>query len=69
MTRVGLDAAGALRTPPPDKPGYAGWYGDGTPPGSAGTAVAAGHVDTPDGEPRGVNDQGPQTQGATNQIK
>ncbi|MFF1421820.1 class F sortase [Streptomyces sp. NPDC058280] len=49
LTRLNLDAAGALRPPPADKPGLAGWYGDGTAPGSAGTAVTAGHVDTPTG--------------------
>nr|WP_308461160.1 class F sortase [Streptomyces sp. Ru62] len=68
MTRVGLDAAGALRTPPPDKPGSAGWYGDGTPPGSAGTAVATGHVDTPTGEPGVFYDLGALTEGATIEI-
>ncbi|MGW3628082.1 class F sortase [Streptomyces sp. NPDC000880] len=49
MTRLDLDAAGALRPPPADKPRLAGWYGDGTAPGSTGTAVTAGHVDTPAG--------------------
>ncbi|MGV9929666.1 class F sortase [Streptomyces olivaceoviridis] len=68
MTRVGLDAAGALRTPPSDEPGHAGWYGDGTPPGSAGTAVAAGHVDTPDGDPGVFYDLGALTEGATIEI-
>ncbi|MEH0638681.1 class F sortase [Streptomyces bottropensis] len=49
MTELSLDETGALRAPSPDMPGYAGWYGAGTPPGSAGTAVTAGHVDTPQG--------------------
>ncbi|MFF8727209.1 class F sortase [Streptomyces sp. NPDC015171] len=68
MTRVGLDAAGALRTPPPGEPGYAGWYGDGTAPGSAGTAVVAGHVDTPTGAPGVFYDLSTLTKGATVEI-
>lgn len=28
---------------------HAGWFADGTPPGSPGPAVIAGHVDSPDG--------------------
>ncbi|MFJ3230812.1 class F sortase [Streptomyces sp. NPDC086787] len=68
MTPVGLDAAGALRTPPPDKPGFAGWYGDGTAPGSAGTAVATGHVDTPTGSPGVFYSLGALTKGATIEI-
>lgn len=46
-----LDASGALRPPPADAPGLAGWYGGGTAPGSVGTAVTAGHVDLPTGAP------------------
>ncbi|MEU0673995.1 class F sortase [Streptomyces sp. NPDC006172] len=53
LTELGLDAAGALRPPPGDRPDLAGWYADGTAPGSAGTAVTAGHVDLPGGR-RGV---------------
>ncbi|GHH19153.1 class F sortase [Streptomyces rubradiris] len=68
MTRVGLDAAGALRTPPPGEPGLAGWYGDGIAPGSAGTAVVTGHVDTPAGEPGVFYDLGALTEGATIEI-
>ncbi|MGP4086428.1 class F sortase, partial [Streptomyces sp. KR55] len=68
MTRLGLDAAGALRTPPPGKPGLAGWYGDGTAPGSAGTAVATGHVDTPTGGPGVFHNLGALTKGATIEI-
>lgn len=49
MTELSLDETGALRPPSADMPGFAGWYGAGTPPGSAGTAVTAGHVDTPQG--------------------
>ncbi|MFI8946029.1 class F sortase [Streptomyces sp. NPDC053750] len=68
MTRVGLDAAGALRTPPGDEPGLAGWYGDGTPPGSAGTAVATGHVDTPTGDPGVFYNLGTLSEGDTIEI-
>ncbi|MET8770282.1 class F sortase [Streptomyces sp. NPDC004658] len=68
MTRVGLDAAGALQAPPPDEPDHAGWYGDGTPPGSAGTAVATGHVDTPAGDPGVFYDLGALTEGATIEV-
>ena len=67
VTRLGLDAAGALRPPPADKPMLAGWYGDGTAPGSVGTAVTAGHVDTPTG--RGVfHDLGALSKGDTIEI-
>ncbi|MGW1026480.1 class F sortase [Streptomyces sp. NPDC002577] len=51
LTRLSLNAAGVLQVPPPGNPGLAGWYGDGPAPGSAGTAVAIGHVDTPTGVP------------------
>ena len=49
MTELTLDETGALRPPPADMPAFAGWYGDGTTPGSVGTAVTTGHVDTPQG--------------------
>ncbi|MFI2369379.1 class F sortase [Streptomyces sp. NPDC018833] len=49
LTRVELNDAGALRPPPGDEPGLAGWYGDGTAPGQTGTAITVGHVDTPAG--------------------
>ncbi|WP_435852006.1 class F sortase [Streptomyces rubradiris] len=68
MTRVGLDAAGALQPPPPGEPGLTGWYGDGIAPGSAGTAVVTGHVDTPAGEPGVFYDLGTLTEGATIEI-
>ncbi|MFF4019941.1 class F sortase [Streptomyces sp. NPDC001843] len=67
ITRVGLDAAGALRTPPGGR-SVVGWYGDGTAPGSAGTAVAAGHVDTPTGDPGVFHDLGALTEGTTIEI-
>ncbi|MER5974946.1 class F sortase [Streptomyces sp. NPDC001857] len=53
LSKLDLDASGALRPPPGDRPDLAGWYADGTAPGSAGTAVTAGHVDLPGGR-RGV---------------
>ncbi|MFF3737334.1 class F sortase [Streptomyces sp. NPDC002566] len=53
LAKLGLDGSGALRPPPGDRPDLAGWYADGTAPGSAGTAVTAGHVDLPGGR-RGV---------------
>jgi sortase (surface protein transpeptidase) len=49
MTELSLDDTGALRPPSANMPGFAGWYGAGTAPGSVGTAVTAGHVDTPQG--------------------
>ncbi|MFE1285716.1 class F sortase [Streptomyces sp. NPDC058751] len=53
LARLGLDGAGALKPPPEGDTGLAGWYGGGTAPGSRGTAVTTGHVDTRDGR-RGV---------------
>lgn len=49
IMKLGLDEAGALEVPPADRPNLAGWYADGPAPGEAGTAVVAGHVDTPTG--------------------
>ncbi|GAA2920120.1 class F sortase [Streptomyces thioluteus] len=40
---------GSLATPPVKDRNVAGWYEAGTRPGAIGTAVVAGHVDTPDG--------------------
>ncbi|MEV8534339.1 class F sortase [Streptomyces sp. NPDC051211] len=45
LTGLGLGRDGSLRPPPPARRELAGWYRDGTPPGAAGTAVIAGHVD------------------------
>lgn len=67
MTRLGLDAAGALRPPPDDNPLLAGWYGEGTSPGSTGTAITAGHVDTRLG-PGVFQKLGLLTKGATVEI-
>lgn len=49
VMRLGLDAGGGLEVPPPGNPNIAGWYRDGTPPGTAGTSIVAGHVDTESG--------------------
>lgn len=51
VTKLHLDSSGALEPPPADRPHLAGWYSEGTAPGSAGTAVTAGHVDLPGGNP------------------
>ncbi|MEE1740400.1 class F sortase [Streptomyces sp. BE147] len=67
MTRLGLDAAGALRPPPDNDPLLAGWYGEGTAPGSTGTAITAGHVDTRVG-PGVFQKLGLLTKGATVEI-
>ncbi|MGW1980541.1 class F sortase [Streptomyces sp. NPDC001889] len=46
---LALARDGSLEVPPPDARNLAGWYRDGTPPGSKGTAVVAGHVDNAKG--------------------
>ncbi|MFJ7125797.1 class F sortase [Streptomyces sp. NPDC098101] len=46
LTGLSLEADGRLASPPPDQPALAGWYRDGAPPGTTGTAIIAGHVDT-----------------------
>jgi hypothetical protein len=45
LAGLGLQPDGRLEVPPPEQPGLAGWYRDGTPPGAAGTSIVAGHVD------------------------
>ncbi|MER0445475.1 class F sortase [Streptomyces sp. Edi4] len=45
VTRLGLGAGHTLDVPPPGSTNMAGWYKDGTPPGTRGTSVMAGHVD------------------------
>ncbi|MCB5178127.1 class F sortase [Streptomyces antimicrobicus] len=45
LTGLGLDAEGRLQVPPPGRRDLAGWYREGTTPGSLGTAIVAGHVD------------------------
>ncbi|MET8408110.1 class F sortase [Streptomyces sp. NPDC005195] len=42
----GLDTQGAIDPPPYEQPGVVGWYAAGVQPGSAGTALFVGHVDT-----------------------
>ncbi len=42
----GLDKDGAIDPPPYDTPGTVGWWGQGSQPGTAGTALMVGHVDT-----------------------
>ncbi|MFC8900971.1 class F sortase, partial [Streptomyces cinereoruber] len=49
LMRLALDEEGRLEPPPPNLPAFAGWYARGTPPGSPGTAVLTGHLDTPAG--------------------
>ncbi|MFJ5884423.1 class F sortase [Kitasatospora cineracea] len=45
FTPLGLDASGALGTPPVGRPDLVGWYRDAPAPGADGTAVVVGHVD------------------------
>ncbi|MGW0391712.1 class F sortase [Streptomyces sp. NPDC003042] len=45
LAGLGLERDGSLEVPPPSRRDLAGWYREGTPPGAAGTAVVAGHVD------------------------
>ncbi|MFE1322649.1 class F sortase [Kitasatospora phosalacinea] len=45
FTPLGLDATGALETPPVGRPNLVGWYRDAPAPGADGTAVVVGHVD------------------------
>ncbi|MFA1543208.1 class F sortase [Actinomadura monticuli] len=49
LIRLGLDADGSVQVPPGDRPGEAGWYGDGPAPGERGAAVILGHVDSAKG--------------------
>ncbi|MER5761606.1 class F sortase [Streptomyces sp. NPDC002082] len=41
-----LDAKGAIEPPPYENPGTVGWWRGGAQPGTAGTALLVGHVDT-----------------------
>ncbi|MER5966489.1 class F sortase [Streptomyces sp. NPDC002057] len=63
LMRLALDEAGALEPPPVNLPAFAGWYADGTAPGSRGTAVVTGHLDTPAG-PAVFHDLGALERGA-----
>lgn len=49
MMRLGLGADGSLDVPPAGNRNVVGWYRDGTPPGSKGSAIVAGHVDNAHG--------------------
>jgi sortase (surface protein transpeptidase) len=49
LTGLSLDQDGHLAAPPDDDRNLAGWYSAGTAPGSTGTAIMAGHVDTRQG--------------------
>ncbi|WP_405688068.1 class F sortase [Streptomyces sp. NBC_00057] len=49
MMRLGLGAGGSLDVPPAGNRDIVGWYRDGTPPGSKGSAIVAGHVDNAQG--------------------
>jgi hypothetical protein len=46
LTGLGLDKDGHLTAPPENDRNLAGWYQGGITPGTTGTAVLAGHVDT-----------------------
>ncbi|MDX3310900.1 class F sortase [Streptomyces sp. ME08-AFT2] len=63
VAKLHLDSSGALEPPPADPPHRAGWYSEGTAPGSAGTAVTAGHVDLPTGAPGVFYELGALTEG------
>ncbi|MFJ7491847.1 class F sortase [Streptomyces sp. NPDC097727] len=49
IMRLGLGADGSLDVPPARNRNVVGWYRDGTPPGSKGSAIVAGHVDNAQG--------------------
>lgn len=49
MTGLGLGPDGSLDAPPTGNRNLAGWFEGGTPPGTKGTAVVAGHVDDAEG--------------------
>ncbi|GGQ65304.1 class F sortase [Streptomyces asoensis] len=68
VTKLHLDSSGALEPPPSDDPNRAGWYSEGTAPGSAGTAVTAGHVDLPTGNAGVFYGLGALTKGNTIEI-
>ena len=49
LTALSLGSDGKLAAPPDGDRNLAGWYRAGTSPGSIGTAIIAGHVDTHQG--------------------
>jgi sortase (surface protein transpeptidase) len=46
VTKLGLDADGAVQVPPLDDHNLAGWYTGSVTPGAQGAAVMLGHVDS-----------------------
>ncbi|MFI6639837.1 class F sortase [Streptomyces sp. NPDC050504] len=50
FVRLGLGRDGSLDVPPAANRNVVGWYKDGPPPGAAGTAIVAGHVDNERGK-------------------
>ncbi|GAB3116591.1 class F sortase [Streptomyces calidiresistens] len=49
LTGYGLAPDGSLQVPPESAPDHAGWYHGGVTPGTDGTALVAGHVDSATG--------------------
>lgn len=49
LTGLSLESNGQLAAPPETERNLAGWYRAGTSPGSIGTAILVGHVDTRQG--------------------
>ncbi|MFF8395793.1 class F sortase [Streptomyces sp. NPDC016172] len=47
FTDLAINPSGQLEPPPPNDTNLVGWYAKGHTPGEAGTAIIAGHVDTP----------------------
>ncbi|MFB7336769.1 class F sortase [Streptomyces adustus] len=68
FTKLHLDKAGVLRPPPATDAHLAGWYSEGTAPGSRGTAVTVGHVDTPAGDLGVFYELGTLTKGETIEV-
>ncbi|MGW0903083.1 class F sortase [Streptomyces sp. NPDC002853] len=49
LTNLVIQNDGRLAAPPKDDANLAGWWADGPSPGTRGTAIVAGHVDTSTG--------------------
>ena len=49
LLKLGLTSSGALQVPPLSMAGVAGWYKGSPRPGSIGSAIIVGHVDTTSG--------------------
>ncbi|MFD0293488.1 class F sortase [Streptomyces sp. NPDC127118] len=67
MMRLGLGPDGSLDVPPAGNRNVVGWYRDGTPPGSRGSAIVAGHVDDAQG-PSVFYDLGALRKGSTVEV-